>query len=452
MEDKNQNQENEDRINQILIPKSDIKSFNIFYDACKSTCKIITSSGIGSGFFINLEKNNSSFYCLMTNEHVIEKKMIDSKEDIEILYENQHKKININLGDKKRFIKDYKYLKIDVTVVEILPQDDIKNDYFLLPNLDYINSYEQFINKNIYIPQFPKGGILTYSKGKIIEINSFSYEICHTSSTEKGSSGSPILLEGTTLVLGIHKQGNKKKIKNFGNFIGPIINSLKNNCIYEKKKYNNGIYEGEYINELREGFGNFLYNDGHYYEGQWKNDIPNGKGALYLKNENNILIKIYEGDFVNEEFEGKGKYICKNGDYYIGNFVKNKFEGEGEYFYKNGDKYKGTFMDGYQNGKGIYYKKGIIEYEGDFIKGEYEGQGRLNFPNGNYYVGHINKGKMNGYGKLYNENKKLIYKGNFINEIYDGEGELHYSNGSYYIGPFINGKRNGEGKLMKMEI
>ena len=56
MEDKNQNQENEDRINQILIPKSDIKSFNIFYNACKSTFKIIVSSGIGSGFFINLKK------------------------------------------------------------------------------------------------------------------------------------------------------------------------------------------------------------------------------------------------------------------------------------------------------------------------------------------------------------------------------------------------------------
>ena len=165
---------------------------DILYDSCKSTLKIITSLGLASGFFIKLEKNKSPFFCLMTNEHVITKKMIESKKDIEIYYDNQHKKLNINLDINQRFIKEFSHLKIDITIVEILPEDKISDDYFLLPNSDYLNGYEQFNNKNIFIPQFPGGGNLNSSMGKIIETNSILFDFSHSASTYKGSSGSPI--------------------------------------------------------------------------------------------------------------------------------------------------------------------------------------------------------------------------------------------------------------------
>ena len=73
------------------------------------------------------------------------KKMIERNEKIEVYYDNQNKKTEIYLDKRERFVKDYK--NIDVTIIEIFPED-----YFLLPNLDYTDDYSKLINKNIYIP------------------------------------------------------------------------------------------------------------------------------------------------------------------------------------------------------------------------------------------------------------------------------------------------------------
>ena len=43
------------------------------------------------------------------------------------------------------------------------------------------------------------------------------------------------------------------------------------------------------------------------------NGLQHGKGILYYKNGS---IK-YEGDFVKDKYEGNGKKIYKNGNYYI---------------------------------------------------------------------------------------------------------------------------------------
>ena len=226
----NQDEDNNDddiRINEIKIPKSNLNSINLQYDACKCTLKIRTSSGIASGFFIELEKKDNPFYCLMSNEHVITNSMIESKEDIEIYYDNQHKKLKIKLDKQKRCIKEFRYIYLDISIVEILEEDKVDKDFFLLPNLEYIMGYEQFLNKNIFISQFPGGGNLNSSIGKIIEINPFSFEFSHSASTEFGSSGSPIFLAGTTFVIGIHKQGSSKKVKNYANFIGPVEDYFK---------------------------------------------------------------------------------------------------------------------------------------------------------------------------------------------------------------------------------
>ena len=53
----------------------------------KSLCKIIfTPKLLGSGFLIHLFKIDQPFYCLMTNEHVVTKKMIEEKKTIDIYY------------------------------------------------------------------------------------------------------------------------------------------------------------------------------------------------------------------------------------------------------------------------------------------------------------------------------------------------------------------------------
>ena len=86
-----------------------------------------------------------------------------------------------------------------------------------------------------------------------------------------------------------------------------IINNIEENRKekgednIKRKEYENGIYEGEFRNEIREGKGKMIWNDGDRYEGEWKNDNKNGIGIYYYNNGDK-----YEGEFKNNAYEGKG--------------------------------------------------------------------------------------------------------------------------------------------------
>ena len=216
------------------------------YNVIKSICKIITNQKEGTGFLIKLYKNNNEFFCLITKEHIVTQNMIDTKQKIFVFYDTENKNKEIILDKNERYIKQYRNIKLDLTIIEILKKDNIKNKYFLLP---YIGDYN-IINKNIYIVQFP-GGKLSYSKCKVLKID--NYEITHDASTSEGSSGSPIFLENSKGVIGIHKQGNNKKKINYGDFIYPMIKDLESN--------DNVILYVNEINNIYDINGNIKYLD-----------------------------------------------------------------------------------------------------------------------------------------------------------------------------------------------
>ena len=205
------------RINDVNIKDSKLKQIDYFVKACNSICKILIDniSKTGSGFFLKTRKEHKDFYCLITCEHVITKENIENTMTIiEVSYDNLNKTFEILLNKHMRFIREYAYLGIDATVIEILPEDKIDEKYFLKFNLDYLYNFEQLENKTIFVLQFPGGGPLKYSEGKIKSKDKYSNEFSHTASTEGGSSGSPIFLKDITTVIGIHKQGNKKLNEN----------------------------------------------------------------------------------------------------------------------------------------------------------------------------------------------------------------------------------------------
>ena len=373
------------RINEIETKVSGIKEIDInLHEVCKSICKIIYKNRFGTGFFIKLYIEEKELFCLMTNEHVITKEMIELKEDINIKYDCEKKWIKIKLDDNNRYIKYDK--NIDVTVIDI--KDKIKEKFFLIPNIDNID----YINKDIYIVQFPEGNNLSYSEGKIKDIN--NNELIHDADTKAGSSGSPILLKNTTEVIGIHKQGNEDRKENYGTLIKSIT-----------KLFNPMIK---------------IYKNGEYYIGKTLNDLKQGKGKLYYKN---CSIK-YEGDFVNDKFEGTGKYIWKNGEYYIG-----------------------QWFNGLKHGKGILYNKnGKIKYDGDYIHNKKEGRGKMVYEDGEYYVGQFLNNSIHGKGILYYKNNNIKYDGNFVNGQKEGDGKYIWVNGEYYIGKWLAGLANGKGK------
>ena len=238
------------RKNEVLIKDSNIRPINsCLYDVCPSICKIIFSNTIGTGFFIKLYKSDKPLFLLMTNEHIITKDMIKKKEEIEVYYNNQKKRVKITLDSDKRYIRRYNYINIDCTIVEIVKEDNINEDYFLLPNIDFKDyNYKKLKNKHIYIVQFPLGKDICYSNGEITNID--KYEFTHKASTEPGSSGSPIFLDKTTKVIGIHKASDNDKKENYGDFIFPIINKLKKKK--NMNKYNKNVEkETNKQNELK---------------------------------------------------------------------------------------------------------------------------------------------------------------------------------------------------------
>ena len=165
------------------------------------------------------------------------------------------------------------------------------------------------------------------------------------------------------------KERKEKEIQNFYNEITNLINVIdkkpstnKNNIIeksiptnkiniidknqtVEKKnmKYNNGDeYFGECIDNLRNGNGIMYYNSNSpklKYDGEWKNDLMDGKGTLYFRNGNK-----YEGEFRNNTIEGKGKFIYTE-DVYEGDYKDCEKEGKGAYFFNDGDVYEGDWKN-----------------------------------------------------------------------------------------------------------
>ena len=133
-----------------------------------------------------------------------------------------------------------------------------------------------------------------------------------------------------------------------------------------KKEYSSGdMYDGEFVNGLKEGKGIYNYSNGDLYIGLFSKGEKEGFGVYYYNNGDT-----YEGIFSHNEKNGKGKYYYSNGEKYIGTFKNNLLDGKGKYFYSNGDKYFGEYKEDKKDGFGIYYYNNKWRYEGQFKKGK----------------------------------------------------------------------------------
>lgn len=80
-----------------------------------------------------------------------------------------------------------------------------------------------------------------------------------------------------------------------------IIQQLKNPDIW-LLEYNPEMgYNGDWVNDMKEGKGIYNYPDGRKYEGEWKNNNMNGQGILYSATGEIIANGRWEnGQFINE--------------------------------------------------------------------------------------------------------------------------------------------------------
>ena len=146
----------------------------------------------------------------ITNNHILGKELLyknDAKIKIDIKEEIEIKEIELNNRMK------YTNEEYDTTIIEIKEEDNIKNylkldDIIINDIINNINKNKEYINKTIYIIQYPKGE-LSVSYGILDQIyEDKKYNFNHKCSTRGGSSGSPILNINNKLI-GIHKEGYK---------------------------------------------------------------------------------------------------------------------------------------------------------------------------------------------------------------------------------------------------
>src|SRR5690606_27847137 len=92
---------------------------------------------------------------------------------------------------------------------------------------------------------------------------------------------------------------------------------------------------------------NFTNGDKANYYGEVNSSgVPHGWGKIDYSTGD-----IYEGDWVNGLREGSGRELMANGDMYIGQFKDNRRNGKG--VFSNGDTYDGEWEDGYLMGQGV---------------------------------------------------------------------------------------------------
>ena len=114
-----------------------------------SIVRIIIKKYEGTGFFMKFTINNKPMKCLFTCHHVIEQQDIENERNIFIFYGKKLNEENrtIKLEKSKRFMKAYK--KEDTTLIEILNDDNINEDKYLTPDLNYKSGYIQYANENL---------------------------------------------------------------------------------------------------------------------------------------------------------------------------------------------------------------------------------------------------------------------------------------------------------------
>jgi hypothetical protein len=164
---------------------------------------------------------------------------------------------------------------------------------------------------------------------------------------------------------------------------------------------------------------------------------------------------VYEGDFFDGKFHGKGKRKAANGDTYEGDFIANKAHGKGKITFKsgstitgdfiggqphgkckkkvaNGDTYEGGYIGGLEHGKGKQHSAKSGDVEGDFIGGQVHGKGKSKAPGGETYEGDFYKGRFHGEGR-YVDAYGNVQQGIFVNARYEGPSSTgSSSSGSSY--------------------
>lgn len=144
-------------------------------------------------------------------------------------------------------------------------------------------------------------------------------------------------------------------------------------------------YQGEWKNNLKDGYGIQQYANGNKYEGQWSESRRHGEGVLWAK-VGSKLRKVYTGGWLDDKKHGEGTYFYQGGDSYQGSWELGRRHGQGTMRYADGSVYIGTWHTDLRCGTGTLSKANGDCYEGTWLDDKREGTGSYFYASGKVLV------------------------------------------------------------------
>ena len=233
--------------------------------------------------------------------------------------------------------------------------------------------------------------------------------------------------------------------------IGTANNGLLHGFVRDETQNGNLLYQGEYKNDKKDGYGIEIVGD-QTYKGYFQDGERHGEGTF----DNGQAI--YKGTFNSGELHGQGSmesYV--SGDKFEGIYHWGE-EVTGTYTYHGGDTYTGDFKNALRNGYGTYKYISGDRYTGNYFSNKAHGKGTETFADGetmsceNWYLG-----TENGFCRRVTRSGQTE-EGFWINGFRDGEfresligGDLQVSNFKLGILDGLETYRFAMGEVHKLD-
>ena len=222
----------------------------------KFICKIKIGETIGTAFFceIPFPNKNNMLPVLISNNHTNNRDFLfNDGSELEKHIKEKKDIIKLNLDKRMKYTNE----KYDITIIELKETDEIKNfleldDIIIDDIINNNNKNKEFIDKTIYIIQYPESE-LSVSYGLLDNIYSDkNYNFIHKCSTKNGSSGSPIM-NMSNKIIGVHKEGYKDEY-NIGSFLNEAIKEFIQQFYYHKDISDNKNDKNIILNEYNKKY------------------------------------------------------------------------------------------------------------------------------------------------------------------------------------------------------
>ncbi|XP_076881435.1 uncharacterized protein LOC143529547 [Bidens hawaiensis] len=183
---------------------------------------------------------------------------------------------------------------------------------------------------------------------------------------------------------------------------GFLVKVYSNGDVYEGEFYKgkcsgsgvyyynlNGRYEGDWVDQKYDGYGVETWAKGSRYRGQYRHGLRHGYGVYRFYTGD-----MYSGEWFKGQCHGCGVHTCEDGSKYAGEFKGGIKHGLGHYHFRNGDTYAGEYFADKMHGFGVYRFANGHRYEGGWHEGRRQGFGMYTFRNGDGQSGHWDNGVL----------------------------------------------------------